>query len=439
MKKIRYWWWFTSALVLKYKKLILYVAVLSILSISLAPRLLPLLTRFRMSSTIGMIGRFRVTELPPAITKKISLGLTEIDETGLATPGLGKSWVVSEDGKTYTFTLDSSKHWQDGTPVESTDLHFDIESVAIKTPDKQTIVFQLEEPFAPFPTVLSKPIFKTGLIGVGDFRVKSIKKNGEFIEKISLTGPNAQTVIYRFYRTTQDLVTALKLGEVSSIQDLTTRNDIPSWSELTITPKLNFDRYTAVFFNTKDEALSEKSFRQALTYAIPNKSSGNERALSPINPHSWAYNPQVKPYSTDIGQAKELLKTVFGENDIPSLELTTFLPYVSEADQIAKAWTQIGVKTEVKVATSIPENFQALLIGQQIPSDPDQYILWHSTQLTNITHYSSPKVDKLLEDGRKTIDQNKRMEIYHDFQRFLLEDCPAAFLEHITTYSVTRK
>ena len=119
--------------------------------------------------------------------------------------------------------------------------------------------------------------------------------------------------------------------------------------------------------------------------------------------------------------------------------MTTTLPFLERAEEIARAWTQIGVKTNVKVATIIPENFQALLVGQERPADPDQYSLWHSTQKSNITHYSSPKVDKLLEDGRRTMDENKRLEIYRDFQRFLVEDSPAAFLEHLTTYNVKRK
>lgn len=439
MKKLRYWWWFISVLVTKHRKLILYVAIFSILFISLTSRLAPLLQRFRPSPTIGMVGRFRSSELPLSITRKMSQGLTTIDQHGSAVPDLAKSMMISDDGKTYRFTLDPSKYWQDGTPIVSDDIHYDIENVTTQRPDEQMIVFSLKESFAPFPTVLSKPIFKTGMIGTGEYRMKSIKKNGEYVEKLILIDSNNQIINYRFYRTTQDLVTALKLGEVSRIEDLTSISDIPAWKQLQIQPKQHVDRYFAVFFNTKDENLSEKSFRQALAYAIPDKPDGDRRALSPINPNSWAYNPQVKPYNTDASQAKELVKAVFGDKELPIMELTTFLPYLSEAETIANAWTELGIKTQVKVATSIPTNYQALLIGQQIPPDPDQYLLWHSTQPTNLTHYASPKVDKLLEDGRKTIDQEKRTEIYRDFQRFLLEDSPAAFLEHITTYTVSRK
>jgi len=78
-------------------------------------------------------------------------------------------------------------------------------------------------------------------------------------------------------------------------------------------------------------------------------------------------------------------------------------------------------------------------VAQEIPPDPDQHALWHSTQPTNLTHYSDLKVDKLLEDGRQISDQARRREIYQDFQRFLVEDSPAIFLSHPVTYTITRK
>ena len=78
------------------------------------------------------------------------------------------------------------------------------------------------------------------------------------------------------------------------------------------------------------------------------------------------------------------------------------------------------------------------MASQEIPADPDQYTLWHSTQSTNITGYNSPKIDKLLEDGRKISDKEERKAIYLDFQRFLVEDTPAAFLFHPTVYTIIR-
>ena len=82
--------------------------------------------------------------------------------------------------------------------------------------------------------------------------------------------------------------------------------------------------------------------------------------------------------------------------------------------------------------------FDVLIASQEIPSDPDQYHLWHSTQATNIAGLASPRIDKLLEDGRKTMEEDKRIKIYHDFQKYLLEEAPAAFLFHPKLYTIER-
>jgi peptide/nickel transport system substrate-binding protein len=94
----------------------------------------------------------------------------------------------------------------------------------------------------------------------------------------------------------------------------------------------------------------------------------------------------------------------------------------------------------LQVISQIPSDYQAFLAIFDIPDDPDQYSMWHSTQTaTNITHYQNPRIDKLLEDGRSEINIDARKKIYFDFQRFLVEDSPAAFLYYPTTYSIGRK
>ena len=166
-------------------------------------------------------------------------------------------------------------------------------------------------------------------------------------------------------------------------------------------------------------------------YAIDKKDLG-ERALSSISPFSWSYNPQVKPYEKDIEKTKEA-------KDL-TLKLSTLPNLLKLAEKIAKEWQEVGVNVEVEVVTSVPSDYDAFLATVDIPKDPDQYSLWHSTQTgTNISKYNNPRIDKLLEDGRTELDQETRKRIYLDFQRFLIEDSPAIFLYHPTFYTVTRK
>ena len=101
---------------------------------------------------------------------------------------------------------------------------------------------------------------------------------------------------------------------------------------------------------------------------------------------------------------------------------------------------QIEPIFEIKEEKAITDNFQALLAVDKIPPDPDQYGFWHSTQTkTNLTKFKDVKIDKLLEDARTTQDEETRKNLYHDFQRFLVEDAPVALLYHPYKYQVMYK
>jgi peptide/nickel transport system substrate-binding protein len=200
-------------------------------------------------------------------------------------------------------------------------------------------------------------------------------------------------------------------------------------------------KYVAIFFNTqKNSATADKTLRQALAYAINKKGFEEIRAISPISPNSWAYNPQVKPYKYDPKRAKELIGTLPKELKNTVLKISTTPILMSLADKIADDWRLAGINTSVQAVSGVPETFDAFLAVFDIPKDPDQYALWHSNQdATNLSNYSNPRIDKLLEDGRTQIDTEVRKKIYLDFQRFLMEDIPAVFLYHPILYTISRK
>jgi peptide/nickel transport system substrate-binding protein len=170
------------------------------------------------------------------------------------------------------------------------------------------------------------------------------------------------------------------------------------------------------------------------------KSSLGERALSPVSANSWAYNPQVKEYAFDQDRAKEILKEIPQEViKAADIKLVTTSILLEKAEAISKNWSKLGIKSSVQVTSVVPGEFQAYLTILDLPNDPDQYPLWHSTQTqTNISKYSNPRIDKLLEDGRVTEDLEERRKIYLDFQRFILEDVPAAFLYNPVYYTISK-
>jgi peptide/nickel transport system substrate-binding protein len=392
---------------------------------------------------IGMVGKFTVNELPLEIQRLISDGLTEIAPDGSPQPALAASWETKNEGKEYLFTLKDNLFWQDGKPVLAVDINLKFSDVASTTIDQKTIKFQLKEPFSPFPVVVSRPVFKKGFIGTGSYRLKSIKRNGQIVEKLVLVPAKDKSQpekVFHFYPTEETARIGFKLGEVNMLQEIVRPEDLSSWVKVEITPETKKDRFVAVFFNTNDPKLGDKSNRQALAYAI--RKDWERRALNSFNPNSWAYNDSVKHYDYDLENAKKLLQPEEGsegKEPLKEIELSTFSSLLPVAEQIKKDWEELGVATKIRVVNVPSDDYQALLATQEIPSDPDQYLFWHSTQGANIVHYKSPKLDKLLEDGRKELDQEKRKAIYADFQRFLVEETPAVFLYYPTVYNLSKK
>ena len=105
-------------------------------------------------------------------------------------------------------------------------------------------------------------------------------------------------------------------------------------------------------------------------------------------------------------------------------------------------WTQLSGAGSVRIrviewAALLKEHirkrhFEALILGWGIGVDPDQFVVWHSSQQApeqlNHIGYANPEVDALLERGRASCRQEERVATYHRLQQVLAEDQPLVFL-----------
>ena len=76
--------------------------------------------------------------------------------------------------------------------------------------------------------------------------------------------------------------------------------------------------------------------------------------------------------------------------------------------------------------------FEAIILGWGLSRDPDCYDIWHSSKTKpgefNFINYSNPEVDRLLEEGRRIFEREKRRQIYHQVHEILYEEQPYLFL-----------
>jgi len=439
--KLRYWFRLTKAFLMRFKSVLFAGVIAGLLIFSAARFFTPYIFPSSVSY-IGQSGRFHIDEIPYEITSQIGEGLTTTDETGNVAPGLAKSWEYSDEGKVWTFTIDTDKMWHDGTYVSSYDINYAFEDAQVSRPDEQTIVFTLNAPFSPFPVVVSRPVFKKGLLGTGEWEVLDIDVTNEFVEKITLVNAHNEKKVIKFYPTEEAVKDAYKLGQIDIISDLLDPFPFSEWDTVTTFENINDDRFVAVFFNNESDIFAgNKELRQALSYAINKEDFNAPRAIGPISPSSWAYNSQIKDYKYDVDRAEELYDSLSDEmKENLSINLTTSPVLLTTAEKVAGYWKEIGIDVQIHVSSILPEQYDAFLAIYNVPKDPDQYAIWHGSQVqTNLSKLSSQRLNLLLEQGRLELDQQERKRIYLDFQRFLLEEAPAVFLYHPLSYTVARK
>lgn len=402
---------------------------------------------FTQEQTVGIVGAYSVDNLPAVILSKVSRGLVCAGPDDLPKPDLAKSWEIKNGGKTYVFHLKDNVFFSDGTRLTSDQIQYNFADVNVQRPDSQTIIFNLKSIYSPFLLTVSRPIFKNGFVGIGDYRVSALNLNGSFVQSISLVtnkGHN-QEITYQFYPTEDALKTAFALGDVNEIIGVRSLDfngkSLADFKHVSISESTNYFQLVTIFYNTQDKDLSDKRLREALAYAMPDAFSSGQRNDGPFPPNSWVSEEGLTTYNQDFEHAKLLLGESISssQSSALTLELKALPEYKQLADQIKTEWGKIGIKTNVRIVDSFPKNFQVFLGEFNVSKDPDQYTLWHSTQPNNITHYVNLRIDQLLEDGRQTVDISDRQKIYSDFQKYLLDDPPATFLYFPYEYTIIRK
>jgi peptide/nickel transport system substrate-binding protein len=218
--------------------------------------------------------------------------------------------------------------------------------------------------------------------------------------------------------------------------------------------------YTYMGFNLKHKPFDDVRVRNAINYAIDKQEiiDGVYLGLginiaSPYKPGTRWSNPALTPYPYNPAKAKALLKQAgFADTDGDGIVERDGKPFAFEivtnqnkereksAVLIQRRLKDVGIDVKIRAiewASFISRfiktgDFDVVVLGWGLGLDPDQFNIWHSSQQApgqfNFIGYNNPAVDKLLEQGRLELNPDKRMKIYHEFARVLLEDSPIVYL-----------
>jgi len=218
--------------------------------------------------------------------------------------------------------------------------------------------------------------------------------------------------------------------------------------------------YTYIGYNLKNPLFQDKRVRQAFTNAINREEIvqyvlyGFGTVISgPFPSHLWYYNPDVKPFLYDPRKARQLLSEAGWEDTdgdgILDKEGKPFrFKLITNSGNdirrdvgvlVQRQLRELGIDVTFETYEwSIflknfinAKHFDACILGWSLSPDPDDYMIWHSSQIEkgfNFISYINPEADRLWEEGRREYDLEKRRKIYWRIHELLAEDQPYTFL-----------
>ena len=367
----------------------------------------------------------------------------------------------------------------------------DIEGV--KVLDDHTIQFEIDAPKAYF---LAKLTYPTAFVldrenveaggrnwtenpnGTGPFRLAEyrigeriiLERNEHFYREpanvdsvtFNLAGGQAMAM----YENDEIDITGVGLFDLDRVLD----PNEPLNKELIIAPPDFSVSY--VGFNTSMPPFDDPKFRQALNHAVDKEliatevlSELVEPAYGILPPGFPGYNENLVGLEYDPELARQLLaESKYADPDTrPRIEVTvpgTGGTIGLDLEVIIEMWRQeLGVEVEIQQvewATYLQDlnqqKFQAyggLGWSADYP-DPQDFldILFHTESSINHGAYSNPELDAILEEARIEPDLERRVSLYHDAEKLIVDD--AAWLplwyageryvlikSHVENYRVT--
>jgi peptide/nickel transport system substrate-binding protein len=326
----------------------------------------------------------------------------------------------------------------------------------------------LLEPYVREGRIREAPQNWSAPVGTGPYRFKELR-SGEKIVLVSNPDywegrPYISRIVYRIIPSQATTFLELKAKGVDSTLltalQYQRQTNYPAFRQAYHRFRHPGNAYTYLGFNLKDPRFADRRVRQAFAYAIDKRQViegvrlGLAReATGPYKPGTWVYTDKVKTYPYDMDKARRLLADAGWTRNSDGLLVKDGRPFSFElltnhgnderkkiTEIVQAQLRELGVTVEIRPlewAALLKEyikkrSFEAIVLGWGIGIDPDQYVVWHSSQSgpdqLNHISYANSEVDRLLEAGRTSCVQAERVKYYHQLQEVLADDLPLVFL-----------
>lgn len=434
--------------------------------------------RFGLSSApISLDPRFATDAASARLNRLLYDRLVDFDDASRATPSLADWEVLSPVHYRFKLRQDSgrfqnSRFQKNGSlsaeDVKATyDYILKLENASphraslalireVRVIDETTIDFHLDRPDPLFPGYLVIGILPATAVESGEKFDRKPMGSGVFNfmgwpeDGLVRLKRRSDNQVFEFIHVGDATVRVLKLlrGEIDLLQ-----NDLPrelvSYLEKKGKHKVIHragSNFTYIGFNMQDPVLMVDEVRQAIAHAINRDEiikyvmgGQTRKANALLPPDHWAGNPSLQEFAYNPERARELLSKL-GYNVDQPLSIT----YKTSSDPfririatiIQQQLAEVGIKVDLRSydwATfygDIKEGrFQMYSLSWVGIKSPDIFrYVFHSTAVppagANRGRYNNSKVDQLIEQAEKGVNQEERADVYRKLQRELLITLP---------------
>jgi peptide/nickel transport system substrate-binding protein len=411
--------------------------------------------------------------------------LLAMDNNFVLRPALAASWDVSKDGREYTFHLRKGVKFHNGKEMTAEDVIWSVQYAqdpknaaygkdkvqtiqSMTAPDPWTLRVTLEEPYVAFLDSISTghdafPVVPKGSVPSGrGTRLKEYPPGtGPFV--MTDYKPNQVISFKRFDQYWQKGIPYLDGIEFRIISDPTVRFTALRTGDVDIMTKLTYEYalrvkageikgvsfgyseiggYRALIMNMQNEPFNNLKLRQAVSYAIDKRkiidglTFGFGSVYDQKVPKKSRWYVPLKQRKRDLVKARALMKEAGYPDGLKvKSQVSRGWPNSESMQLVQSQLREIGLDIELELVDFAKNqeikrtgNFQIVPLGGAIYTDPDlaYYQYFHTEEgpsaQSNFLRYSNPKVDSLLEQGRKEPDFQKRYQIYKEAVEIIDED-----------------